>query len=604
MRKTLKILFSFFNSREKKYLFALILLMLSLAVIELVGVGSIFFYIKLLTNQDIVFQSKHLSFAFRLLGFREIRSFLLFLGGVIFFIMVIRGLLGCLNLYLQARFTAHMRNRLSQEILRSYITMPYVNYLSLNTAVLSKHLLIEVSNVVASISNVLLLLTEAIVACALIVMLLIVDFFLVSFIVLILGGITFGIIKYTRKHISYVARENERCYGLMFKSASQSLSGLKEIKVFNKEKFFQRQFEQPLFKASSLAVRHKVLCGFPGMIMNLMAFGTLLFILLYLLYSKSNLMNALPVIGLMAVSVQRLLPSVNKIYNAIALIRKYEPGVSIIRDMLDKLKTVPKEDFYIMADKTVSLKFEKLIRLCNVSFTYPGSHRKALDNISLEIIRNSAIGIIGSSGAGKSTLVDVLLGLLPVCEGKIYCDDVLLTGINRISFHRLIGYVPQQTFLLDDTLDANIAFGVPKNEINKERLAKAVRIAQLEGLIYQLPQGFDTNIGERGIKLSGGQRQRIGIARALYHDPEILILDEATNSLDLSTEAEFLESLRVLMGKKTLIIIAHRLSSLALCEKLVLIREGKIVACGTLQELTSSSPDFRELYEVFSSEDC
>jgi ATP-binding cassette subfamily C protein len=600
LKKDILTLYSFFNPKERRYLFGLAILMLILALVELLGVGSIFAYISLLTNQDIILEHPRIRAIFHALHFTQIHSFLFFLGICLFFVMLLKGTLSCLNLYFQSKFSSHMNNRLSKEILKSYITMPYQKLLSLNTALLSKNLLIEVGYVVTCITQFLTLGTEMVTAVFLIGLMLWLEPLLILLVVVVLGGATFLMIKYTRNHIASIGREGEQCRGAMFKAAAQALQGLKEIKVFHAEDFFQQEFERPLYRSSDLTVKANSLSGFPGTIMNLMAFGTLLLILLYLLHTKGNLINALPIIGAIGFAVQSLLPSAGKIYGSIILIRRYETGIFIISKTLSELKGTV-EQSSLAVTEVPSLQFKEELYLKQISYAYPGARKQVLNNISLKILRNSSVGIIGASGAGKSTLVDVLLGLLPVCEGQIYCDDTVLDNQNRRAFNRLVGYIPQQTFLLDDTISANIAFGVPLEQIDLAQVTKAIHIARLDDFIKQLPQGLNTNIGERGVKLSGGQRQRIGIARALYRNPEILILDEATNALDLATEAEFNASLKELMHKKTLIVIAHRLSSLIFCEQLVLIKDGKIEAAGTLDELNASNNDFRQLYNIYSA---
>jgi ATP-binding cassette subfamily C protein len=348
-----------------------------------------------------------------------------------------------------------------------------------------------------------------------------------------------------------------------------------------------------------LNLKYKLIGGFPGMALNLMAFGALLGIMLYLLKVKGSIAAALPFIGLIALSLQRLLPAVDKIYNAVGLIRKYEPGIRIVKDALERFGSVLSAATKAEADIPDPIIFEKSIRFDAVSFCYRVPYKKALDRVSFEIGKNESVGIIGGSGAGKSRLVDVLLGLLVPSEGRVFCDNLELKtgGAEWRAFNRLVGYVPQQTFLLDTTIKENIAFGVAPERIDMAAVRTAVQTAQMQEFIESLPEKYDTCIGERGVKLSGGQRQRIGIARALYHNPQILILDEATNSLDLPTEADFLGSLRVLMGQKTLIIIAHRLSSLTLCSRLILIKDGRIVTTGSTEELRVRSPEFKQLYE-------
>lgn len=598
MKQDIIALYSFFDKKEKRYLLGLVVLMLLLTLLELLGIGSIFSYIKVLTDQQIITTNKYLSAAFNFLGFTQIKPFLLFLGLCLFFIMLLKGLLSFLNTYFQVKFSAYMRNKLSMQILEDYTNMPYKDSLALNSAILSKHLLIEVGNVVACISQMLVLVTQVLVTLALIGLLLFIDPLLVIFIAVILGGVTLVIIKLTKNRIASLGLNNEKCNAAMFKSASQALQGLKEIKIFNVEKYFQQQFAEPLLESSRIMIRHEVLSSFPSTVMHLMAFLALLVILMYLLATKGDLISSLPVIGVMAFTLQSLVPKAGLVYGAIALIRKYEPGVKIIRESLNHLNGISKQNS-LDALVTSDLKFRKMLKLDSVSFSYPFTAKPALDNISLEIPHNVAIGIVGSSGAGKSTLVDVLLGLLPISHGHILCDGAILHDGNRLEFNRLVGYVPQQTFLLDDTIKANIAFGTFKDKVDEQKIKNAIRVAQLEGFIQQLPKGLDTGVGERGVRISGGQRQRLGIARALYNEPEILIFDEATSALDPATEEDFKESLKSLMGNKTLIIIAHRLSTLSLCQKLVVMKDGKIVAIGKPEELMDSCVEFRQLYDGF-----
>jgi len=307
-------------------------------------------------------------------------------------------------------------------------------------------------------------------------------------------------------------------------------------------------------------------------------------------------MTVLPTIGLIAVSFQRLLPSASRISNSIINIRRYKPLVYIVKGRIDSLSKNKQHE--IDKKKAQKIRFEHSLELSNVCYRYANSESNAIDKVSLEIPKNSSFAIVGESGAGKSTLVDILLGLLPIKIGSIRCDDIEIATNSDFFLSSMVGYVPQQVSLLDATIKENIAFGVESGNIDEVALNRALSIAQLEMLIAELPDGVNTEIGEKGSKLSGGQCQRIGIARALYRDPEILIMDEATNALDAATESDFNNALQALMGKKTLIIIAHRLTSVQICDQIVQLEKGKIVASGSYKELLAHSDAFRRIYNL------
>ena len=513
-------------------------------------------------------------------------------------VLLVRGLLSLANLYYQNRFAAHMQEALSSRMLKSYLRQPFQATLSSNSAILSKHLLVEVASSVSCIKQALILVTEGIVATALVLMISYIDPGLISWVAIVTAVAMFALIKLTSKWLLSMGREVTQCNADMYKAVSQALHGVRDIKVFRAEKFFLAEFRRPLLRSCVLSVAFELVSGVPGLVMNLLAFSSLLVVMLYLLFTQGDLLSALPLIAVIAFAVQRLLPSVSKIHSAIAIMRKRQPGVHIIRKTLQDVDEISVR-VGTESEAPPPMRFEKVLRLENVSYTYPGAARRALGGVSLEIPRNTALGIIGSSGAGKSTLVNVLLGLLPVSEGRILCDKIELTDDNRAAFAQLVAYVPQETFLLDDTLRANVAFGIPEHEIDEALVQRAIEVAQLGPLVAELPEGLESHVGERGARVSGGQRQRVGIARALYREPQILILDEATAALDTATETEFSNAIRQLMGKKTLIVIAHRLSSLDLCDRLVLIREGgRVETEGTIDELSRSSYEFRRLYAI------
>lgn len=599
MRWTTTSLLALLAPHERKQLGGLLALALVLTAFELIGAGSFFWYTAIVMDPARAGMDPVVRVLATLLPIGAGRTLLLALGIGVFLVMVARGIVSATNLYAQARFSLGTRNRLSRLVLARYLTMPYEDALAVNSAVLTKHLLVEVGNVVTCIQQSLLLVTEGCIALALIALMAVIDPLLVLVVVCILGGLTGVIIVAARRRIATYGRALELCNAALYQSSSQALQGAKEIRVFGAETAFLNAFQQPLERSAALGVRFELWSGVPGMLMNLVAFGTILIVFLMIIARGGAIIGALPAMVALAFVLQRLLPSANRIYNGFALIRKYEPGIAIIRDAVGRL-TAPRT-----ASVTISeppLPFVRELRLTDVHFTYRGTSSAVLDGATLVLPYRSATGIVGASGAGKSTLVDLLLGLLDPTDGTITCDGVLVTRTHRAALRQLVGYVPQHTFLLDDTIRANVAFGIAPAAIDDGRVQRVLRIAQLDGVVAGLPDGIASVIGERGVRLSGGQRQRLGIARALYRDPAILVLDEATSALDPETEDAFLRALEALTGAVTLVVIAHRLSSLRACNRIAFLNRGRIAAAGTIAELTATCQEFRERYVIPASE--
>lgn len=592
-----KTLLSFFNSSEQRFVVFLLFMMVVTAIIELMGIGSLFPYIKILGDQDLIHNNHILNSIYRYFHFSSDNNFLIFAGILIFIMILLKGLMSCLNNYCQSRFTYQLNNRLANFCLKSFLHMPYSEALSQNSSVLSKHLLVDVAGVSTILTSILTMLTDIIVALALISLMIWADPVLVILVVVVLCGLLWLTVKLTKNRMRNLGKANEMCNRYAYKTTSESLAGLKDIKVYGVENYFIQRFLHWQYKLSNQSIEFNVVSNIPVIAMNVMGFGVLLIILLYLIITRGNLTVILPIIGLIAVCVQRLLPSASRISTSIAAIRRYKPLIYIVRRAMDALINVNSR-ITAQNKSYPDIKFTRMLSLKNIYYRYPDTNKYALSNLSLKIPKNAAIGIVGESGSGKSTLIDVLLGLLAIEKGEIWCDDIDITKSENLALSNLISYVSQQTFLIDGTIRENIAFGVSDEQMNISALTKAIKVAQLESFIEKLPQKLDTEIGENGVKLSGGQRQRIGIARALYRDPDILIMDEATNSLDSATEKEFNQSLINLMNEKTLIIIAHRLSSVRFCDSLIQLQDGKIVAMGCYNDLIATSADFRRIYNV------
>lgn len=571
--------------------------MLFTAFIELAGVGSLFPFIKILGTPSYIHSNSILNSVYRFFGFTANDQFFILVGSAIFVMILLKAGISTLNNYLQAKLTYRINNRLSSFCLKSFLKMPYEQTIDQNSSVLSKHLLVDVAGVAAVLQALLMLMTDVVVALTLIGLMLWIDPTLILSVVIILGGLLYFMNHVTKNRISKLSVANEYYNRHAYRCATEALTSLKDAKIYHVDSYFLKRFLKWQYQLSDQMIEFSVVSNLPTNILNVMGFGVLLIILLYLIITHGNLIAILPTIGLIAISVQRLLPSASRISTSIANIRRYKPLVYVVRDVVSQFSGNTQTD-HVESDSSGDLHFENALQLSNVSYRYPKSENNALENVSIHIPKNTSFAIVGESGAGKSTLVDILLGLLKINSGSIKCDAKEITNDSFCSLSRLVGYVPQQVSLLDASIKENIAFGIDPEDIDDASLEKAIAISQLKSLIDQLPDGVDTMIGEKGAKLSGGQRQRIGIARALYRDPDILIMDEATNALDAATEKEFNAALKTLMGKKTLIIIAHRLSSVQMCDSIVQLEHGKVIAEGSYQDLLNHSDSFRRIYNV------
>lgn len=591
----IKTILSFTNKRDYQKLMVLIILMVFTAGIELVGVGSIFPYIKILGDQKIIKTNPILSSIFNFFHFKTNNAFLIFIGSLMFIMLALKAIMTCLNDYYQAKFAQNLNTRISGSCIKSYILMPYQRAIELNTSTLSKHILTDVTYTINVVIYMLSIATDVMVAIFLACLILWIDFKLVLFSLTIIAAFLLLTMVGMKKRIKTISNENEYFTMRLYNIVSDTFQGLKDIKINNAENYFIKKFLFWRKKNANNLINYNVISNLPSALMNLMGFGMLLITLLYLLSSHGSLVGILPIIGVIAISIQRMLPAVARISLALGNVRQYYANVLVVRRAVDKLA-----EYHNLLEMRQhaqrNIKFERELRLENVTYQYPKAKRETLRNITLTVSKNTSLGIVGASGAGKSTLLDVILGLLPVKSGSIYCDNVDITKHSHMDLLHLVGYVPQHTHLIEGTLLENVAIGIEENHIDHQTVKRAIKIAQLQSLVDEMPDGLNTQIGERGLKLSGGQRQRVGIARALCHDPEIIVMDEATNSLDSVTESEFNETLRSLMGKKTLIIIAHRHSSILFCDKLVVLHKGGVVSEGSHSQLMLTSEIYRTLY--------
>lgn len=605
MTKFLQKLLRLFTVRERWQIVWLCLLILIGAIFETLGVGLVLPFIALLENPQQVEEAGLSKWIYQTSGEPELRIFLIWIGLGFIAIFLIKNVYLTILTYLQCRFIYDKQIELCSRLFRSYLYSPYSFHLQRNSADLIRNLTTETSQFFNSvlIPGVLAITELAVLSCIALFL------FLVEPITSLAamagsGLVTISFYRGVRLKLSTLGEARQYHQGKVIQTISQGLSGIKESKILGREKLFIDEHQKHNISAARSLQFYQVVSQLPRFFIESIAIVGLMLIVVSVLAQGRSLGEILPVLSLFAAAAFRLMPSINRILNSVTAIRFSADSVYVLDNDLRELKSS-----LLINDKLIKSSHElaptqptldSKIDLQNVFYQYPGASENSIKGVSLTIARGTSIGFVGSSGAGKTTIVDMILGLLPPTQGRILVDGQDIYE-NLSSWQRLIGYIPQSIYLCDDTLRNNIAFGIPQDEINENWIESAVKSAQLTELVASLPAGLDTLVGERGVRLSGGQKQRVGIARALYHDPEVLVMDEATAALDNQTEAGVMEAVEKLSGEKTLIMIAHRLSTVKNCDRLYFMSRGKIIDSGTYDELCQRNPEFQLMARVVGS---
>lgn len=470
----------------------------------------------------------------------------------------------------QARFSFDIQKNVSRKLFETYLRQPYDFHLKRNSAQLIRNATIEANLLTVSVSAFLLLVTEILVILGVVTLLIAIEPLGALVIVGIFSISGYAFLKLTRNRISQWGIARQFHEGMRIQQLQQGLGAVKDIVILNIQRYFINQYSLHNSESARVAANQMTLQNMPRLFLESLAIFGLAVLVLIMMRQGSNFTAIVPTLGLFAAAAFRLLPSANRVLQSIQTVRYGIPIIELLHNEIELSERINKTDQITMG------RFSSSIQVRNLSFSYPETQKPALENINLTINKGDFIGLIGTSGSGKSTLIDMIMGLQIPQLGEISVDgkDIRLS---TQSWQSQIGYVPQTIYLTDDSLRRNIAFGIPDDKINVKSLERAITAAQLDEFIQQLEYGLDTEVGERGLRLSGGQRQRIGIARALYRDPDILILDEATSALDSSTEESVMSAIDALHGVKTIIIVAHRLSTVANCDRLYKFEQGRLV---------------------------
>lgn len=563
---------SILNRGEKIKLVILFFMVGLGSILELLGVSAFSPLINLITDPSIIHTKWYLEWLYQALRIQDTRRFLSVVILIIIAIYIIKNVYLIWERNILYRYIFNVQKRVSVKLLKAYLNEPYSFFLTRNTAVLQRSLQSDTDSFVKAIKHFLELMIEAITCVVIIVYLFLVSHSMTIIIAVILVGLVGFFALTTKKKTQKLGRDSQKYKAEIYQYMNQALGGVKEIKVLNREHTFLNKYEDSFGKFTYAQRVSEILGMVPKYCVEASCMtGLLAAILLKMYFGQKDLIDFIPQLSVFAIASVRLLPSVGRINQYFTYILYEQPSIALVYHDLQEVENIEEEK-----KQNQDWKLKSELRICSISYHYPNTDKNVLENASMVIRKGTMVGLVGASGAGKSTLADIILGLLTPQMGKIFADDLdVLKNVH--TWQQEIGYIPQVIYLSDDSIRNNIAFGVPEDEIDDTRVRLAAEQAQLADFIDLLPDGYQTSVGDRGIRLSGGQRQRIGIARALYNDPELLILDEATSALDHDTETAVMEAIDHLQGQKTMIIIAHRLSTIANADCIYEVADGKIV---------------------------
>jgi ABC-type multidrug transport system fused ATPase/permease subunit len=591
--KTLKKLLTLFSVRERKHLILLMILILITALLDAIGIASVLPFMTVLTNPNLIETNLILNKIFQIsnmFGVENKKQFILFFGISIFIFLVVSLAFKTIVTYFQIRFVYLQEYNIGKKLIEGYLHQPYSWFLNRNSADVGKTVLSEVQKIVElGIKPMMELIARGTVTLVIVILLFLVDVKLALITGSILGGAYWIIFHFIKKFATRIGAINLESNRLRFKWIGEVFGAFKQVKLGGLEKFYIEHISDYTKNyAKSIASLH-VMHQLPRFVLEAIAFGGVILMILYIIIETGTFTNALPIVSLYVFAGYRLMPALQQIYSSLTQLTFVGPSLDKVYDEIKNLKR------FDLSQAHYILPFKNKITLKNIYYNYPSASRPTLKNINLSISAKSTVGFVGSTGSGKTTIVDIILGLLEPLKGTLEIDQVVITKKNLRAWQRSIGYVPQDIYLADDTIASNIALGENLNDVNQQAVETASKIANLHDFIMgELPHQYQTIVGERGIRLSGGQRQRIGIARALYHNPQILILDEATSALDNQTEKAVMDAVNNISKNITIIIIAHRLSTIKNCDIIFLLDNGELKDKGTFEELTKVNDQFRK----------
>lgn len=577
MLSTLGKLLRLLTPRERRRGALVVLLMVAMAFFEVAGIASVMPFLTVMGDPEMIERNAYLSAVYATLGFDTHRNFLIALAGFGLLVLLLATSVRLIAQFALIRFAQMRRHSVSRRLLYRHLSQPFEYFLTRNSADLSKTVLSEVDQLT---ENVLIpalnILAYTIVAGAVVIFLIAIDPWLALVLMGVIGGFYSATYLVLRGYLHRIGRDRVAANRQRFKTAAEALDGIQELKVLGRERAFFDAFDPASQRFARHLASNELISKLPKRVVEMLGVGAVLGAAIHLLDTRESLGAVLPVLGAYAVAGNRLLPALQEIYQGVSKLRF---GASTLDAIIEEIEATEAAMADTEPPPSAPLRIERGIRLRQASYSYPNHDVAALEGIDITVPVGARVCILGPTGAGKSTLVKLLLGLLRPTAGTLEIDGRPLQKVGTRRWQDTIGYVPQDLFLVDDTVVRNIALGVADAEIDQAAVERAARKARIHDVIVeQLPQGYNTLLGERGIRLSGGQRQRIAIARALYHGPQVLVLDEATSALDPETERQIIDELLTQSGELTLIAITHREAIAQLCDRVYRVERGTLAS--------------------------
>tara|TARA_R110002049_G_scaffold101855_1_gene247104 strand:- start:12994 stop:14802 length:1809 start_codon:yes stop_codon:yes gene_type:complete len=588
---------SILSRKHKIKMLVLQFFFLITAIFQVAGIASIAPFIAVISDPGIIQTNPILQKVYALLGSTDVTSFMTSYSILVAAFILISNSIAAYAIWLLFRFSAAAGLELQNRLFGSYIRNQYIFFAQHNSSKLIASINQLIPRYVYMVLQPLLnLVAQAFIAIIIIIGLFVMDPILALIAMSLIGLVYIGIYLFVRKNMVHSGETITYVSKRMLLLLNESIGGIKEVKLLGIESWYKDEFLETTKKGLNASAFIGLAGDLPKYIVETVVFMAILVLAVYLL-SVHGSGGALSIVSFYAMAGYKILPAAQTIYKSLADIKSNAPVINDITQTLNDANKFPSAPD--LCDNKKDKKFRSLkIELTNVSYSFPNSKKKALDHLTIKIPENKLISFVGSSGAGKSTAIDTIMCLLTPQSGEVTIGGDVINNENVRSWQRNIGFVPQNIFLLDDSIERNIAFGVPKEVIDSERVISAAKKANIASFIEELPEQYQTKVGERGGQLSGGQRQRIGIARALYLNPKVLILDEATSALDTVTEAQILKEVATLTKTTTVIMIAHRLSTVVNSDIIYVFSAGKVTGSGTYSELSEKNPDFQELVKA------
>lgn len=563
-----------FDRKLKLKFVGMVFVVLFGAVAELCGVYVILPVVELAADPEAVQTNRYCRWISNITGISDSRSIMIVLICCIIALYILKNVYLSFQAYAINSYSKNTRLHFSTKLMEAYMKQPYSYFLNKNTAEILRSVNADCNNMYTVVVSILQVISQGLTSVLLIAGLLLSSFWMTMVVTGLLSLCALLIILVLQKKMRSLGQEYQRVSAGIIKTVRQAFEGIKEIKIMNKERFFIEDYRSVYKSATSIELVYNLMSYIPKYLIETVMVGGILLYLAVVVAGGGNIGALLPQLSLLAVAAFKLLPSVNALYTNYGNMMYDKASVDLIYHDIREVQDVTDEA--VVGTEVEKLCFKKEITIDSLTFAYDNTDKNILENISFSIEKGKSVAFIGESGGGKTTLVDNILGILKPQKGRVLVDGVNINEIMQ-SWHRDIGYIPQTIFIMDDTVRRNVAFGVRNEEIDDAKVWEALKEAQLEDFVKTLEHGLDTEVGEAGMRLSGGQRQRIGIARALYHSPDILVFDEATSALDNETEKEVMAAIDALHGSKTMLMIAHRLTTIENCDHVYRVENKELI---------------------------